>query len=190
MLSSLNDYQEKAVRTLKRGERQLDDILHCVLGMVGEAGEVAEVIESDPETIMKEVGDSMWYAAALAYVMGLDLLSIHDAAVESLSDRSTLPFAAHPPEDRAHVWAGRLADRVKKSVFYGKVLDMFRVQSELVQYWACLVEHCYLLDMHILDVADKNIRKLEARYPAGTFDADRAINRDHEAEDKAMKGES
>lgn len=190
MLADLNEYQEKAVRTLKRGDCLLDDVLHCVLGMVGEAGEVSEIINETPEEVVKEVGDSMWYAAVLSHVLSLRLEELKDEAIHALGSRGTMLFSSLAPEDRAHIWAGRMADRVKKSCFYGKTLDLSSLKNELVQYWACMEEHCYLLDVPILEVATKNILKLEARYPAGSFDADKAINRNHEAEDAAMKGVS
>lgn len=82
--------------------------------------------------------------------------------------------------------AGEILDIVKKHRYHGKELDLQELHAEigdLVWY----VNQLILATGTSWDtVLRMNIAKLEARYPAGTFDPDRANNRDTEAEARAM----
>lgn len=94
-----NDYQKASARTLADIEPNYDNLdlqlLRNALGLVGEAGEVAEAIKKqvchrhgiDREAIAKEMGDVCWYLAALATVLDLDLSDIAEANVEKLRQR-------------------------------------------------------------------------------------------------------
>ena len=84
--------------------------------------------------------------------------------------------------------AGEIIDYVKKGVFYGKDMDTQHLVEEvgdLMWYINLLVSD---LGVTWDEVLTTNIRKLEARYPGGTFNADHAINRDTVAEKAAMEG--
>ncbi len=72
-----------------------------LLGLVGEAGEVAEKIKKQmrdnsnipPSEIAKEVGDVVFYATALARVYGYtlhDVLSMNMAKLEGRKSRGTI----------------------------------------------------------------------------------------------------
>lgn len=83
MTLTLNEYQEIARSTAV----YQDKILYPTLGLVGEAGEVAEKVkklirdkggilnmtEEDRVALVKEVGDVLWYCAALSYDLGIKL---------------------------------------------------------------------------------------------------------------------
>ena len=70
-------------------------IVYPTLGMIGEAGEVSEKVKKwlrgdrdlDKTELIKEIGDVMWYAAALADDLGYDLTSVLIANVEKLTSR-------------------------------------------------------------------------------------------------------
>jgi NTP pyrophosphatase (non-canonical NTP hydrolase) len=84
--------------------------------------------------------------------------------------------------------SGEILDSVKKSVFYHRPLD----QPHLVEEIGDLCWYVNLL-IHSIgttwdEVLATNIRKLEARYPNSQFNTNRAINRDKEAEQRAMRG--
>lgn len=94
----LNAYQEAAKTTAVY--TSADQQLICtVLGLNGEAGEVAEKIkkvirdknsvigEDDRREIQKELGDVLWYVAVLADTLGLNLESVAQMNLEKLRSR-------------------------------------------------------------------------------------------------------
>ena len=87
---NLNDYQELAARTL--AELPLEG---AALGLCGEAGEVGDLIkkvayhghELDDAELTKELGDVLWYLAAIANIRGLSLNQIGEANIAKLKAR-------------------------------------------------------------------------------------------------------
>lgn len=82
--------------------------------------------------------------------------------------------------------AGEVIDITKKVYAYGKPLlenDLVEEAGDLVWYLNLLFA---CLGVTWEEVFDLNIKKLEARYPDLRFNADHAINRDVNAEQKAM----
>jgi NTP pyrophosphatase (non-canonical NTP hydrolase) len=87
---SLDEYQERVMTTAI----YKDKILYTALGLCGEAGEVAEKIkkwlrdgELDDIELAKELGDVMWYVAALSNDLGYDLSEIAEMNVNKLDGR-------------------------------------------------------------------------------------------------------
>ena len=76
--------------------------------------------------------------------------------------------------------AGEFMEIVKKMLFQGKPLskeNLFHMKRELgdvMWYWA---NACNALDLDPNEVIAENVRKLEARYPGGSFDAHYSENR-------------
>ena len=70
-------------------------LIENTLGLVGEAGEVAEKVKKmirdnrkvAPMDIIKELGDVVFYCAALANHVGYDLTMVVDINVVKLNDR-------------------------------------------------------------------------------------------------------
>lgn len=93
---SFDDYQQKAVSFAVDYNHPLE---HRLLGLVGEAGEIAEKFKkiyrdkdgkyssADVSEIKKELGDTLWYIAALADLLGLSLSGVAESNIEKLSDR-------------------------------------------------------------------------------------------------------
>jgi NTP pyrophosphatase (non-canonical NTP hydrolase) len=94
----LNAYQAAAKTTAVY--TSADQQLVCtVLGLNGEAGEVAEKIkkvirdknsvigDTDRLEIQKELGDVLWYLAVLADTLGLELESVAQMNLEKLRSR-------------------------------------------------------------------------------------------------------
>jgi NTP pyrophosphatase (non-canonical NTP hydrolase) len=75
---------------------------------------------------------------------------------------------------------GEFNEIVKKMLFQGKPLNdenLFHMKRELgdiIWYWA---NACNALGLDPNDVIAENVKKLEARYPGGTFDAHYSENR-------------
>lgn len=81
---------------------------------------------------------------------------------------------------------GEIVDIIKKIAFYNKDIDKDHIKEELgdLLWYVNLMLHSIGATWE--DVFDLNIKKLEARYPDLRFNADHAINRDVNAEQKAM----
>lgn len=76
--------------------------------------------------------------------------------------------------------SGEFCEIPKKMFFQGKPLNdenvfhMKRELGDIMWYW---INACRALDLDPNDVIDENVRKLESRYPGGTFDAHYSENR-------------
>ena len=93
---NFNTYQKKAMST--RVEKAIK-LIYPVLGLNGEAGEIAEKIKKvirDNEGVVtneiagaigKELGDVLWYLAAIADDLGFTLDDIAKANLEKLASR-------------------------------------------------------------------------------------------------------
>ena len=94
-----NSYQELAARTLSTENIDLSgfeiETLNYVVGLTGEAGEVAELFKKgffhgqgiDIEKLKKELGDVLWYVAAISTRVGLSLAEIMQHNVDKLKAR-------------------------------------------------------------------------------------------------------
>lgn len=99
-MTSFDEYQEKALTTAKFSEDEFKDIMHWVLGVSGEAGEIAEkfkkiirdksgeISESDKAELKKEIGDVLWYLAVLARQLGLSFEEVASDNLAKLKSRS------------------------------------------------------------------------------------------------------
>lgn len=92
-MQQFNNYQE-FVREMKVYPEK-HAVVYPTLGLIGEAGEISEKIkkwlrgdrELDKEALLKELGDPLWYIAALADDLGFTLQEVVDANVAKLSSR-------------------------------------------------------------------------------------------------------
>ncbi len=100
----MDTYQTKALRTdTYQIPKTIDltdlGLLNKVLGISGEAGEVAEKVkkllrnndgkmtEDDRVEIIKELGDILWYVACLSKYLQADLSQVAQANIDKLADR-------------------------------------------------------------------------------------------------------
>ena len=96
-INEFNEYQKLVIDT----KIYPDDmqIIYPMIGLCGEVGEVAEKIKKtirdknrafDDDTnfeIIKELGDALWYIAALAYDLGYDLSEVAHFNAEKIMYR-------------------------------------------------------------------------------------------------------
>ncbi|HUA13528.1 MAG TPA: nucleoside triphosphate pyrophosphohydrolase family protein [Candidatus Sulfotelmatobacter sp.] len=96
---TFEEYQKRALTTVITKQDKFKDTLHWVLGINGEAGEVAEKIkkiirdkdgvisEEDKKEITKELGDVLWYIAVLAHQLGYKLDDVAETNLNKLASR-------------------------------------------------------------------------------------------------------
>jgi NTP pyrophosphatase (non-canonical NTP hydrolase) len=92
-VGTLDEYQAEAVRTLGSGPGSARTTLG--LGITGEAGEVADLIKKETghghpaqaDLILDELGDVLWYVAALAQSYGFTLSDVAAQNVAKLRRR-------------------------------------------------------------------------------------------------------
>lgn len=96
---NFDEYQQAALKTLLKTDDDFKDLLHGVLGLNGEAGEVAEklkkiirdknsvVSDEDKQELKKELGDVLWYVAVVAELLGLSFNDVAQANIQKLADR-------------------------------------------------------------------------------------------------------
>jgi phosphoribosyl-ATP pyrophosphohydrolase len=94
----LNDYQASALKTAVYPNQGFD-FTYPALGLVGEAGEVADKLkkvirdndgvltDTVRESVAKEIGDVLWYVAVLASEMNYDLNKIAQVNLDKLASR-------------------------------------------------------------------------------------------------------
>lgn len=92
LMDSMDDYQEFVESmVITKGPNRLAE---NSLGLAGEAGEVVDKVKKfyrdgviDEEAVAKELGDALFYVAALANHLGYDLSDIARMNREKLTDR-------------------------------------------------------------------------------------------------------
>lgn len=89
-----NKYQELAMRTAGSSSKE-DLILNGVMGLCGEAGECIEIVKKhkfhghilDEKHLLDEVSDCLWYIAAIASGLGVELEDIAKHNIQKLKKR-------------------------------------------------------------------------------------------------------
>jgi NTP pyrophosphatase (non-canonical NTP hydrolase) len=106
-----NEYQKLAMRTANSNPRAITTearLLNAALGLTGEAGEIADTIkkyvfhghELDGNSLVKEIGDILWYAAFLCETLGIDMSTAMRLNVEKLQKRYPNGFSAEDSINR------------------------------------------------------------------------------------------
>jgi NTP pyrophosphatase (non-canonical NTP hydrolase) len=106
-----NEYQKKATKSAIYPDIG-NNFIYPALGLAGESGEVCDKIKKvlrddggkfTPMTklaIAKEIGDVMWYIAALCNELGFELDEIMDMNIEKLLDRIARGVRGGSGDDR------------------------------------------------------------------------------------------
>jgi NTP pyrophosphatase (non-canonical NTP hydrolase) len=181
-----SEYQREAARTLisKPDRDYLDQELMLVWNAIGLAGEGAEFLEVcdpifeyraheiDKPRGAKELGDVLWYAAAICTTIEVPFESVVSLAT---STPMVVPDGATAFAEVLTLWdalnlakrTGAVADLVKKAVFHQHEIDSDRLIAELVPVVQFVIRCCDRLETDLQTVMVANIAKLKARYPEG-----------------------
>lgn len=91
---NMNEYQSAAMATAVYPRNKQTALTYTALGLASEAGEYAGKVKKllrdavwDVEAAKSELGDVLWYVAACADALGLDLEDIAAANLAKLADR-------------------------------------------------------------------------------------------------------
>ena len=97
---TFEQYQNDAIQTLMYpGSKELLGLLYTVLGLNGEAGELAEKLkkilrdkggelsEEDRAEVAKELGDVLWYVTGICYELDIPLEEVARMNIDKLNSR-------------------------------------------------------------------------------------------------------
>lgn len=104
----IKEYVEKAGRTDAPLSSSREHDIHMVLGMVTEAGELADIFKKnlaynkkiDWVNAKEEVGDMMWYIANFCRTNNFDLEEILQTNIDKLTARYPEKFTEHNANNR------------------------------------------------------------------------------------------
>lgn len=108
MDKKLNEYQDEALRTANVYERKEEIVLNAVLGLNGEAGELADILKKaryqghsyDREHLIEELGDVLWYCSLLAFGLNIYLSDVAERNLSKLMTRYPKGFEAERSKNR------------------------------------------------------------------------------------------
>lgn len=85
--------------------------------------------------------------------------------------------------------SGELLDYIKKVLFQGKEIEPWRIEEELGDILWYFAKFCRVMNLNFEQIMEKNIAKLEQRYPTNTFRVKDSEQRDYTAEEAAANGD-
>lgn len=95
---NLNEYQSLALRTARPKDAK-NELFHLLLGLCGEAGEIAEKAKKvirdqdsdfsqlDKDDFVKELGDVLWHIAVISDYFDVELETVGDVNIKKLASR-------------------------------------------------------------------------------------------------------
>lgn len=108
---TFDEYHKAALRTAAPKTKD-NELFHLVLGLVGEAGEIAEKFKKlirdqntdltklDKEDMTKELGDVLWYVAVLADHLDIQLSEVAEKNIAKLASRQARNLISGSGDDR------------------------------------------------------------------------------------------
>lgn len=155
---TFNEYQTMAQRTSPDDGH--DKVLNGKLGLIGEAGEVVDVVKKwmfqsgdnaplPVDKLVEEIGDVLWYCAEYCTGQSTQIGEYYNGMVT---------WCQYPY---------RYAMALAKYAVECDITSVISTCEGFLQHWC---------DKGIDDVMEKNIEKLKRRYPDG-FDVNRSMNR-------------
>lgn len=108
MIDTFNCYQVNAARTIPDTMSKEDILLNGVLGVTGEAGEIADMQKKilfqghlpNKEKLLEEVGDCLWYLACICTALGVDMNTVAEKNIEKLWKRYPDGFSEEASRNR------------------------------------------------------------------------------------------
>lgn len=104
-------YDMFVARLFAKKNTEVDGLLHAAIGMSGESGEVLDMIKKvwvyekliDPEKLIEELGDIIFYWQAMANLMGISAHEIKLKNMRKLNKRYPQGYSDQAAIDRVDV---------------------------------------------------------------------------------------
>lgn len=144
----------KTLLTEDRSQR----LMHGILGMSGEAGEIASCnSEADnfEDSLQKEIGDWMWYFATAAKALDKSIAEIFASGFTIHSDQVV----------HITISSGIMIESLKKWLYYGKPMDMLEIEKAMANACAWIWEMAGYNEINLREILEGNIAKLQKRFP-------------------------
>lgn len=181
----LSEYKTEVLRTFAYRKECLDpkitDLLHCAIGFATEVSELLEATnKNDIVNVGEEIADGMWYIVNLA---NFTKYPTDDYVFQQ-------PMSYFSAREYLHnhiILSGRLLDVFKKSIYYGKELNIGQIHEliyGIIHNANCL---CKASGLQMSVILKRNIDKLRIRFPE-KFTEQLAENRDLNSERQALEG--
>jgi len=105
---NVNDYQEFVVSKMNMQLNEKLEIASLALGCAGEAGEISDHVkkyishghELNKEYLIKELGDVLWYIAALSNHLDVKMSDVISQNIEKLNARYPNGFSEEASKNR------------------------------------------------------------------------------------------
>lgn len=129
---TFDTYQAKSFIAVQNHASNKEEVMHWAIGLGEEAGEALSVIKHkyyggqyEPEDMVAELGDVLWYVASLCTSMGFDLQDVADYNLAKLHHRyPTMEF-----DDVRSKARHDLDVRFRDSDVYGEIMG--RINAKL-----------------------------------------------------------
>ncbi len=183
-----SDYSEKIRPLFFKSGNHIPNTI-AALGLAGEAAEVTALFEeygaklqAAPEQLeavtdeftkklILELGDTLWYVAAILDSFGLDCSEIDDQLSDyEAIDTLLAQLAGFNPARLCaslSMHAGAACDRIKKAEWHGKDLDLDDLIADLSNVSVVISEIGLRIKAGMGEICQANVEKLEKRYPNG-----------------------
>ncbi len=164
-MKTWQDYVKEVMVTCATTKPREVQGLVLALGLCGEAREAFEETQLGdcPHLIDEELGDFLWYAAALTAWADLQW----DFAFQDFSLQSGSVSGYYKPLDLM-IFAASVAERMKKHIGHDRILNKTELERELAYCVTIAEAFC---NGRLQEVCEKNIAKLRLRFKGGGFDS-------------------
>jgi len=186
MSYSFNEYHEASKRTMDmRDTDTAKRKMTAALGLAGEAGEIAQVIQlivkhkSESFDVGDEAIDELWYVMFLCHLYGISVDDISGGFSDMDEFQKECVHAKKYLIDMSFALmmvASQVADLVKKECAHNHApdVDALTYYLEEIVFWIAAI--LAKRDILFSEAAKANVEKLRLRYPEG-FSSEASINR-------------
>jgi len=169
--TTIENYQERALRTMVSLGSKAIDGAHMALGLTTEYIELEDGINKDDlPNIREEHGDILWYVANECTIYKLSFKSICKKAINS----------------GGVFKLGDIVDLHKRELAYGKEIDANVLEELIIEAVAWLIFVAESYNFTFESSLERNIDKLIQRFP-DKFTQEAALTRDLDKERKILE---